>query len=126
MIELERDDSQDFEGTVWHDANYSHVIVHEPEPFDRGTSGTPGWYVRDENGESGPHGSFAEALSGSQWAWQDEVTLGPANRLVIDIDSSRSDEAGQFLLEYLAEYGPVGIDAQALANLVFARIEEES
>jgi len=123
MIELERDDSQDFGGTVWHDANYSHVIVYETESTYRFDGGGPGWYVRDEDGEVGPFNTFEQALYAADDRWF-EIALGPANRLVIDIESSRSDEAGQFLLEYLAEYGPVGIDAQALAQLVFARVEE--
>jgi hypothetical protein len=123
MIELEKVDDPHFEGQVWSDKSEMHVIVQETENTYRHGS-SPGWYVRDENGESGPHGSLAEALSGSQWAWQTEVTLAPANRLRDAVEVEDENDVGTYLLEYLAAYGTAGIDAQALAKRVSERIEE--
>lgn len=48
----------------------------------------------------------------------------PAQRLVEDIEHGRTHAIEGYLLEYLAEYGTEGIDAQALARRVFERIEE--
>jgi hypothetical protein len=123
MIELERDASQDIQ--VWADADFSHVIVQETEDTYRYGSGGPGWYVRDENGETGPFNTFEQALYAADDRWI-MVSLYPANRLREEVESGRPDEIGQFLLEYLAEYGPVGIDAQDLAQRVFERIEQDA
>lgn len=119
MIELERDESQDFEGTLWSDANYSHVIVQETP--DTARIDGPGFYVLARHTERGPFRQLTTALSVASEEWDTEVTLAPANRLRRDIEHP---DGGQFLLEYLAEYGTAGIDAQALANRVFERIEE--
>src|SRR5687768_12443530 len=121
MIELQRDDSQDFEGTLWADANYSHVIVQETESTYRYGSGGPGWYVRDEDGEIGPFNTFEQALFAADDRWL-EISLAPANRLRETIETGRADEVGHFLLEYLADYGAVGIDVQELAQQVFERV----
>jgi hypothetical protein len=120
MIELQRDESQDIR--VWADSDFSHVIVEEAEETYRYGSGGPGWYVRDENGERGPSRTFAEAFDIAEELWDDEVSLAPANRLRRDIADGRADEVGHFLLEYLADHGAVGIDVQALAQQVFARV----
>lgn len=123
MIELDRDIEQG-DTQVWADAEFRHVIVLETEDIVR-YDARPGWYVRDEDVfERGPYQTLADALTVAQNAWGD-VTLAPANRLRRDITEGRADEVEQFLLEYLADYGAVGIDVQALANLVFTRIEEE-
>lgn len=124
MIELERDDSGDFPGQVWHDVEYRHVIVQETADTAPLTSGGPGWYVRDENGETGPYVDLADAFTAASARWG-EVTLAPANRLVLNMTYEDETDAGRYLLEYLATYGAVGIDPQALANLAFARLEEE-
>lgn len=123
MIELERDESQDIQ--VWADADFSHVIVQETEDTVRvDIPMEPGWYVRDEDGESGPFLLFVDALDGAaDRGW--DVTLGPANRLVRDMTNGDETDAGPFLVQYLATYGPVGIDVQALANLALTRLEEE-
>lgn len=119
MIELSNVTALDApEGTeLWSDEDNWHVIVLETEETYR----SAGWYVRDENGERGPLDDFAQAFDAAQKAWG-EVTLLPANRLRADIETGRADEVGHFLLEYLADYGAVGIDAQALAKRVFERI----
>jgi hypothetical protein len=122
MIELERDGSQDIQ--VWADSDYSHVIVQETEDTYRFDSGGPGWYVRDENGELGPFNTFEQALFAADDRWL-EISLAPANRLRRDIAEGRAHSVAQYLLEYLAEYGAVGIDVQALANLVLTRLEED-
>lgn len=49
----------------------------------------------------------------------------PANRLRNDIETGPTHSIERYLLEYLAEYGTAGIDAQALAQRVFERLEEE-
>jgi hypothetical protein len=122
MIELERDESQDIE--VWGDVEFMHVIVRETaETFPHSSPG-PGFYVRDEAGERGPFDTLEQAFVAAEKAWG-EVTLAPANRLRRDLDIGRADEIGDFLLEYLAEYGAVGIDPQALAQQVFARAEDD-
>lgn len=122
MIELERDESQDIE--VWADGEFEHVIVQETvDTFRLGGPG-PGWYVRDVDGEEGAFPTLERALVAARIRWV-EVSLAPANRLRQEIAEGRADEVGNFLLEYLATYGPVGIDAQALARRVFERIEEE-
>lgn len=123
MITLERVTDQDFPGEVWTDeANY-HVIVQEtPETFPVRLPGA-GWYVRDYDGiELGPFASLDESLATARQVWG-EVTLGPADRLARSMAEGRADEVGQFLLEYLADYGAVGIDVQALAQLVMTRQE---
>jgi hypothetical protein len=121
MIELERDESQDTQ--VWADEDFSHVIVEETGNTWRYGSDGPGWYVRDEDGEAGPFALFADALDAAHdRGWP--VTLAPANRLVRDIKQGRSHAIADYLLGYLAEYGPVGIDVQALANLVMTLAEE--
>lgn len=112
MIELEK-----IADDVWSDQSQDHVIVEEQ--WTTNVHG-PGFYVRDEGGENGPYPTLTLALNQAQALWG-EVTLAPANRLRRDIDHR---DGGQFLLEYLATYGTVGIDAQALAQRVFARIEE--
>lgn len=117
MIELEKTDNidpTDFYGTLWTDESNEHVIAEEGGLF----------YVRDENGSSGGFGTFDEAFADAVDLWTD-VTLAPANRLRVDIELGRTDEIGHFLLEYLATYGAVGIDVQALANRVFVRTEED-
>lgn len=126
MIELDRVENQYGEQDVelWADNEYLHVIVREDWVNH---SHDPGWYVRDEDGERGAFRSFAEAFNAAEllWAPVGDVTLAPARRLVADIAESEPWGAGQFLLEYLAAYGAVGIDVQALAEQVFARQEEE-
>lgn len=115
MIELEliADD-------LWSDEANTHVIVHEDWSH---SLHTPGFYVRDENGDVGVAGNLGAALMLARAAWG-EVTLAPANRLRETIETGRADEVGLFLLEYLAAHGAVGIDAQALARRVFERVEE--
>lgn len=120
-IELEYDESGDFPGQVWHDANFSHVIVQETADTV-GTVSVPGWYVRDEVRELGPFNDLVQALAEARGVWG-EVTLAPANRLVADIAEGRADEVAQFLVEYLAAYGAVGIDVQALASRVLVKQE---
>lgn len=118
MIELERqtidEDPTGFYGALWTDEPNEHVIAEEDGLF----------YVRDENGSSFGFRTFELAFAYAQDLWP-EVTLAPANRVARDIAEGRADEVGQFLLEYLAEYGAVGVDVQALAQQVFARIEED-
>lgn len=123
MIELERIEDPIFEGRTWTDAANEHVIVHETERFYRGVNGEPGWYVRDVEGEHDRFDTFAQAFDyvNDPEVWG-EVTLAPANRLRRDIAEGRADEVGHFLLEYLADFGAVGIDAQELAQQVFARV----
>jgi hypothetical protein len=123
MIELERDESGDFPGQVWHDANFSHVIVLETEDTVRFDGDGPGWYVRDEVREMGPFNTFEQALYAADDVWR-EVTLAPANRLARNLAEEDENDGMQYLTEYLAEYGAVGIDAQALANLVLTRLED--
>lgn len=123
-VELERDESGEHEGQVWHDVDFRHVIVEETEDTARIDGPGPGFYVRDEDGESGPHATLTGALAAAERMWG-EVTLAPANRLVVELADGRADEVGEFLLQYLAEYGTTGIDAQALAQRVFERIEED-
>lgn len=117
MIELEKvygDEPETDRGELWSNAEQTHVISKEDGQY----------WVRDENGDVGVANDLATALDLAQAEWT-EVTLAPANRLCHNIAFGRADEVGEFLLEYLADYGAVGIDVQALANLVFARIEEE-
>jgi hypothetical protein len=121
MIELERDESQDTQ--VWADEDFSHVIVEETEDTYRFGSGGPGFYLRDEDGEEGPFRDLADAFDGARFRWH-EVELAPANRLRHNIEVEDECDAGNYLLEYLATYGAVGIDAKALATRAFERIEE--
>lgn len=114
MIELDK-----LHEDVWSDEDNWHVIARETEE----TYHSAGFYVRDEDGENGPYPTLTLALNQAQALWG-EVTLAPANRLRANIDGGRGNEVGDFLLEYLATYGTVGVDAQALAQRVFARIEE--
>lgn len=114
MIELER-----LADDMWSDEPNAHVIVHEDWSH---SLHQPGFYVRDEDGDVGVATDFAGALLLARAAWG-EVTLAPANRLARDIADGRADEVGQFLIEYLAEHGAVGIDAHSLANLVLAKQE---
>lgn len=116
MIELEKvygDDPATDRGELWSNAEQTHVISKEDGR----------WYVRDEHGDLGSYPTLAAAFEYLQVSqvWG-EVTLAPANRLCRDIADGRADEAGHFLLEYLADYGAVGIDVQALAKQVFERI----
>jgi hypothetical protein len=125
MIELDRVENQYGEQDVelWADNEYLHVIVHEDWANESHGSG---WYVRDESGELGVYPSLGDAfdyLRTSQ-VWG-EVTLAPARRLIADMTYEDETDAGRYLLEYLATYGAVGIDPQALAKLAFARLEEE-
>lgn len=122
MIELERIEDPIFEGRTWTNESNTHVIIEETEDTYRYGSGGPGWYVRGENAERGPVRTFAEAFDLAEELWTDEVSLAPANRLRAEIAEGRADEVGHFLLEYLADHGAVGIDVQALANQVFARV----
>lgn len=116
MIELEK-----IAEDMWSDEPNTHVIVHEGWDYP---GHAPGFYVRDEDGDVGIRPTFDEAFELAQAEWG-EVTLAPANRLARNIAEGRADEVGHFLLEYLADHGAVGIDVQALATLVFARVEEE-
>lgn len=113
MIELEK-----IAGDMWSDEPNTHVIVHEDWDYP---GHAPGFYVRDEDGDVGVYPTFAEAFERAQEEWG-EVTLAPANRLRAEIEEGRTGEIGHFLLEYLADYGAVGIDARALARRVFERI----
>jgi hypothetical protein len=122
MIELERDESQDIQ--VWADSDFSHVIVEETPDTYRFDGGAPGFWVRYEEGEDGPFPSLDVALIEARETWDDEVTLAPANRLRRDIEDGDENDGMQWLVEYLATYGTAGIDAQALAQRVFERIEE--
>lgn len=116
MIELERDDDN-----FWSDKHGLHVIVRVQRSIDD----RPGFYVRDYNGgERGPFVDLTDALTVAEAAWG-EVTLAPANRLRRDIEDGDEDDGMQWLVEYLAEYGTAGINAQALAQRVFERLEEE-
>lgn len=124
MIELERDESGDFPGQVWANSGFTHVIVEETENTCRIDGPGPGWYVRDENGESGPFIDLADAFRAAQVHWGMDVTLAPANRLRRDIEDGDEEDGMQWLVEYLATYGTAGIDAQRLAVRVFERIEE--
>lgn len=117
MIELEKTDHD-----LWSDADGLHVIVHQDWTTYEGLR--PGWFVRDEDGESGSWPTLAGALLVAADRWG-EVTLAPANRLRSEIETGRADEVGQSLLEYLTTYGTAGIDVQALAQRVFERIEED-
>lgn len=120
MITLERVTSEDFPGQVWTDESNTHVIVEETEGTYRFDSAGPGWYWRDEDGESNRFDTLNEALQDAVRQWG-EVSLAPANRLRRDVAEGRADEVGQFLLEYLAEYGAIGIDVQVLAELVLIK-----
>lgn len=121
MIELDRVENQHGEQDVelWADSEYLHVIVREDWEH---SLHAPGWYVRDEDAEEGSFDTFGEAFETAERMWG-EVTLAPARRLLVDIAEGRADEVGQSLLEYLAAYGAVGIDVQALAEQVCARQE---
>lgn len=122
MIELERDtEDPHFPGEVWASHDHMHVIVQETESTVRRGS-EPGWYVRDTNGERGPYDAFDQAFAAAQKAWG-EVSLAPANRLARNLAEGREHAVADYLLEYLAEYGAVGIDVQALAQLVMTRQE---
>lgn len=123
-VELERDESGEHEGQVWHDVGFRHVIVEETADTARIDGDGPGFYVRDEESELGPFRTLAGAFAAAERQWG-EVTLAPANRLRAEIEDGRTGEIGDFLLMYLAEYGTAGIDAQALAQRVFERIEED-
>lgn len=117
MIELERHDENDptgFYGVLWTDESNTHVIVEE---------GAHLW-VRDESGDVGVANELGTALELARAEWG-EVTLAPARRLRDDIELGRSHAVADFLLEYLAEYGAVGIDVKALAQTVLERQEEE-
>jgi hypothetical protein len=92
---------------LWQDADQSHVISREGD----------GWYVRDETGEHGRYSTFGLALEFARFVWG-PVELGPARRLRRNVAEGRADEVAQFLLEYLAEYGAVGIDVRDLAENV--------
>ena len=122
MIELSRDDSPEQYSEVWADADLSHVIVHETEAFDRGVSGEPGWYVRDEDGEEGPFPTLDLALEAAHLRWGG-VSLAPANRLRRDIEDGDENDGMRWLVEYLATYGTADIDAQELARRVSERLE---
>jgi hypothetical protein len=114
MIELERayvDEPETDRGELWSNPEQTHVISKEDGQY----------WVRDEAGERGAFDDFAQAFAAAEKAWG-EVTLAPANRLRRDIAEGRADEIGHFLLEYLADYGAVGIDVQALARQVFERV----
>ena len=106
----------------WSDETNEHVIARETEETVRYDGDGPGWYVRDEVREMGPFDDFAQALAEAEGVWR-EVTLAPANRLRDAIEVEDENDVGTYLLEYLATYGAVGIDAQALARRVFERIE---
>lgn len=114
MIELKRvEDVRDpSTGELWSDETNEHVISQEGGR----------WFVRDEEGGSQGWDTFAQAFADAQDLWLDVVTLEPANRLRRVIAEGRADEVGHFLLEYLADYGAVGIDVQALAQQVFQRV----
>lgn len=116
MIELELTDRD-----LWSDTEGLHVIIHQDWTTYEGLG--PGWFVRDENRELGPYAELAHAFTASELIWG-EVSLAPANRLRDEIENGDECDAGNYLLEYLATYGTAGIDAQALAARVFARIEE--
>lgn len=45
-------------------------------------------------------------------------------RLEAELADCRPDEAPQFLIEFLAEWGPEHLDVQPLAELVLARQED--
>lgn len=114
MIELERvyaDEPETDRGELWSNAEQTHVLSKEDEQY----------WVRDENGDVGVANDLAKALELAQAEWG-EVTLAPANRLAQNIAEGRAGEVGHFLLEYLADFGAVGIDVQALAQQVFERI----
>lgn len=118
MITLERVTDTDWPGQVWTDEANTHVIVEETADTVRvDIPMAPGLYVRDENGELGPYSTLELALEFARYAWG-PVELGPARRLRRDIAEGRADDVAQFLLEYLAEYGPVGIDVRDLAENV--------
>lgn len=122
MIELELHTGEDTQ--VWSDSGHRHAIEYLDEARAAIRYGSePGFHIHDESGELGAYPSLAAALDYLQTSqvWG-EVSLAPANRLARNIAEGPTDEIGHFLLEYLADYGPVGIDAQALANLVFARV----
>lgn len=117
MIELNQHvpyDPTGFYGVLWTDEINEHVIAEEDGLF----------WVRDTGGDIGVGNDLATALDLARAEWG-EVTLAPANRLRENIEIGRVDEIGEFLLEYLAEYGAVGIDTQTLARRVFERIEAE-
>lgn len=111
MIELEK-----IEHDLWSDKTNDHVIVED-------SYGGSVFYVRDENGDVGVATDLATALDLARAEWG-EVELAPAVRLRDTIENGDENDAGHYLLEYLATYGTAGIDAQALAQRVFERIEE--
>lgn len=122
MIELDQvENHEDGDVELWADAEYRHVIVCEDWEH---SLHAPGWYVRDEHIELGAFGTFGEALAVARKAWG-EVALAPANRLRAAVEVEDENDVGTYLLEYLATYGTVGIDAQALAVRVFERIAED-
>jgi hypothetical protein len=47
------------------------------------------------------------------------------DRLIRNVQTGRPAEIGDFFLEHIAEYGTDGIDAQAMAQLIFHRNETE-
>lgn len=116
MVELEKvDEGRGWAGgygALWASADRAHVISEEDGRY----------WVRDESGALGDFPTFSSAFEHAEMVWG--ATLAPANRLARDVAEGRPDEVGQFLIEYLAEYGAVGIDVRALANLVLARIED--
>jgi hypothetical protein len=50
--------------------------------------------------------------------------MSPAERVEWEVKNGRLDEIGDMLLMHLAHYGTDGIDAQALAQRVWERIDE--
>jgi hypothetical protein len=124
MIILERVTSEDFPGQVWTDESNTHVIVEETADTVRvDIPMAPGFYVRDEDGEHGRYSTLGLALEFARFVWG-PVELGPARRLRRNVTEGRADEVAQFLLEYLAEYGTVGIDVRDLAENVLTLQED--
>jgi hypothetical protein len=116
MIELERvytNESETDYGELWSNAEQTHVISKEDGQY----------WIRDENGDVGVANDLAKAFDLAQAEWGD-VSLAPANRLARNLAEEDENDGMQYLTEYLAQYGTVGIDAQALANLLLTRLEE--
>jgi len=115
MIELQKietpEDPTGFYGALWTNEANTHVICEEGSR----------WYVRDESGETGPYADLVDAFTAASARWG-EVTLAPANRLRREIETEPADQISHALLAYLADYGAVGIDVQALARRVFERV----
>jgi hypothetical protein len=125
MIILERVTGSDWPGVTWTDDVNAHVIVLETDETVRvDILMEPGWYLRDEDGETGPWPSLDDALTEAEFQWGDAVALGPCARLVRDLHDARPGEGAlRQLVEHLADYGPGGIDVQALAELVLRKEE---